>query len=94
MAQSPQFEALVYPEVFRRLLLRILIQDKWTEDDDGGWQSDWMEFALNLGGTGPLPHPEFKQEREEWIEGAVSSFCRKLQLQSSWNRIFDEEKHT
>ncbi len=28
MAQSPQFEALVYPEVFRRLLLRILIQDK------------------------------------------------------------------
>lgn len=94
MAQSPQFEALVYPEVFRRLLIRILVQDKWTDEDDSGWQSDWMRFAINLGGAGSLPHPDSKQEREEWIEEAVSSFCRKLQLQSSWNRIFDEDKRT
>ena len=49
MARSPHFIALVYPEVLRRILMRILVEDTWSEDDeDGGWQSDWIRFARNL----------------------------------------------
>jgi hypothetical protein len=94
MAASSQFEALVYPEVFRSLLIRILIQDEWTEENDIDWQANWMKFALNLRGMDPVPNPDSKEERELWIEETVSAFCRKRQLQSSWNLIFDEDKRS
>lgn len=93
MARSPQFVALVYPEVLRRLLERILIEDEWSEDDEeGGWHADWMKFSRNLGGLGPVPPPDLQQERENWIEEAVASFCRRLELRSMWDREFDREE--
>jgi hypothetical protein len=92
MARSPQFIALVYPEVFRRLLTRVLVDENWTEDDDeSGWQADWMKFARNLGGLGPVPPSDLHQDREDWIEEAVAAFCRRLELRSTWDRTFDEE---
>jgi len=94
MARSPQFIALVYPEVLRRLLTRVLIDEKWSEDDEeSGWQTDWMRFARNLGGLGPVPSPDFEQECENWIEDAVAGFCRRLELRTTWDRVFDEEGH-
>src|SRR5579884_46868 len=91
MARSPQFVALVYPEVFRQMSMRILVvDDTWSEDDEeGGWQADWIKFAKNLGGLGPVP--EARQDKEMWIEDAVSTFCRRLQLRSTWDREADEE---
>lgn len=94
MAQSPQFEALVYPEVFRRIMLQILIENEWSPDDDPGWESDWMKFAFSLLGGGNLPDSNDKSGRAVWIDEAVSAFCRKMQYQSSWNRIFDGDNST
>jgi len=95
MARSPQFIALVYPEVFRCLLTRVLFHEEWTEDDEeSGWQTDWIKFARNLGGLGTVPSPDDKQGRENWVEAAVAAFCRQLQLRSTWDRIFDEEGHS
>lgn len=94
MARSPQFISLVYPEVLRQILRRIVVDDKWSdEDEDTAWKADWMKFARNLGGLPPLPQPDFEQEREQWVEEAVSSFCRRLELRSTWDRTFDEEGH-
>ncbi len=93
MARSPHFIALVYPEVLRRVLTRALIgDDAWTEDDeDTGWQDDWVKFAKNLGGLASVPPPDPQTDRENWIEEAVSSFCRRLELRSTWDRTCDEE---
>ena len=92
LARSPQFIALVYPEVLRQILVRVLLDDQWTdEDEEIGWQADWMRFARGLGGLGQLPPPDLEQDRENWIEEAVSAFCRRLQLRSTWDRAYDEE---
>jgi hypothetical protein len=92
MARSPQFIALVYPEVLRQILKRVLIDEKWSEDDEEtGWQTDWMKFARKLGGLGQLPAADLEQDRENWIEEAVGAFCRRLELRMVWDRTFDEE---
>lgn len=92
MARSLHFIALVYPEVLRRLLTRALIEDGWTEgDEEDDWQTDWVKFAHNLGGLGPVPPPELRTDRESWIEEAVAAFCRRLELRTTWDREFDEE---
>jgi hypothetical protein len=92
MARSPQFIALVYPEVLRQILKRVLIDEKWSEDDEEtGWQTDWMKFARNLGVLGQLPAADLEQDRENWIEEAVGAFCRRLELRMVWDRTFDEE---
>lgn len=92
MARSPQFIALVYPEVMRRILSRAL--EDWTEEDDeGGWQADWVCFAKRLGGLGTVPSSEQRADRENWIEEAVSAFTRKQQSRDLWDRTIDAEGH-
>ena len=93
MARSPQFIALVYPEVMRRLLTRALVEeDPWTEDDEeGDWQADWVRFARSLGGLGPVPPPGQREPREEWIEEAVAAFARRHELRGVWDLSCEEE---
>jgi hypothetical protein len=92
MARSPEFISLVYPEVFRRILSYVLIELSWSEDDEeSGWQSDWIRFAKNLGGLATLPKPEQKQDREVWIEDAVSAFARRMQLRTMWDLECEKE---
>lgn len=92
MARSPQFIALVYPEVLRRILSRALVDEGWTEDDEeGGWPADWVHFAKNLGGLGLVPPLELQTERNDWIEEAVAAFCRRMEIRSIWDRTYDEE---
>ena len=94
MARSPQFIALVYPEVLRRLLSSTLIgEDAWTEDDDdSGWKTDWIRFARNLGGLGPPPPATDIEGREAWIEEAVAAFARRHQLRTMWDLNFEDEE--
>jgi hypothetical protein len=94
LVRSPYFISLVYPEVLRRLLTRALVQEKWTEDDDeGGWTSDWMKFARNLGvpWPPPAPAPDLQADCEAWIEEAVAAFARRNQLRNVWDLTHDEE---
>lgn len=92
MARSPHFLALVYPEVLRKLLSRILIDDQWMEDDENpGWEADWVKFARSLGVSTPLPNPDQKQDREAWVDEAVAAFARRHQLQTNLNLVFEEE---
>jgi len=92
LARSPHFIALVYPEVFRRILVKSLIDEDWSEDDeDAGWQSDWIHFARNLGGVAPVPFPGLTQDREAWIEEAVAAFARRMQLRAVWDREHESE---
>jgi hypothetical protein len=92
MARSPHFIALVYPEVLRSILGRILLEDEWSDDDDeGDWQSDWIRFARNLGGLASMPTEHQKTERENWIEDAVAAFARRMQLRTMWDLESERE---
>ena len=92
LARSPHFIALVYPEVLRRILTKILVDDSWSEEDeDSEWKSDWFRFARNLGGLPDLPPPSLKEEREAWIAEAVAAFARRMGLRDVWDREIDKE---
>lgn len=89
MARSPHFTALVYPEVLRRLLTVILIDHEWSEDDEGGWESDWVRFARNTGGLAAPPSKA--DDREAWVEEAVGAFARRHKLKTTWDLTFESE---
>lgn len=92
LAKSPYFIALVYPQVLRRILTKVLVKETWSEEDeDSGWQSDWVQFARNLGGLPPLPLPDQMPDRETWIEEAVAAFARRMQLRTMWDVEVDRE---
>ena len=92
MARSPDFIALVYPEVLRQLLSYTLLIDLWVEDDeDTGWETDWIRFARNVGGLPAPPPPADREGRQGWIDEAVSAFARRHQLKLTWDLNFEEE---
>jgi len=69
------FLSLVYPEVFRQILNRILIEDEHTDPDcDDDWPSLWLKLACTLPGMS-LPPRLSKAGRHAWIEQAVEVFC-------------------
>jgi hypothetical protein len=85
LARSPQFIALVYPEVLRRLLTIALIDHECSEEDEeGGWEPDWVRFARNLGIGSPPPAGD-PSGRQLWIDNAVSAFARQHQLKTMWS---------
>lgn len=94
MARTPHFIALVYPEVLRQLLSYVLITDQWIDDDEEtGWQSDWIRFAKLLGGLASPPPPADREGRQTWIDEAVSAFARRHQLKQTWDLNFEEEQN-
>lgn len=94
LARSQHFLALVYPDVLRRLLTRVLIDDQWVEDDEEpGWQADWVRFTRSLGISTPLPNPDQRQDREAWIDEAVAAFARRHELRTKLDLVIEQETH-
>ncbi len=77
LARSPVFVSLVYPAVFREILVRIMIVEEHLEIDDlERWESRWLNFARNLSGMGDVPPGDDLQAINGWIDDAVGSFAR------------------
>jgi hypothetical protein len=83
---GPEFLALVYPEVLRAVLARILEDpdlDPDGEDDD--WPTLWVRFVTGELGCGPPPGSSLEGEAREpdptgWIDEAVTRFCVRMQV--------------
>jgi hypothetical protein len=83
IAKSPAFASLVYPAVFREVLMRVLILDEHDDyDNREDWRSQWLRFAALLSGLGELPKPDETEDRLDWIDKAVSSFAKRIQVRS------------
>jgi hypothetical protein len=82
---------LVYPEVLRRILTHVLVDDEWTEEDEDGWQADWMRFARNLGVSWPPPPPDQIPDRLTWADEAISAFARRHQLKTMLDLAIEGE---
>ena len=80
-----RFLSLVYPEVLRQILKRILIEDEHTDPEcDDDWPSLWLQLASTLPGM-PMPPQTSKPEQNLWIEKAVESFCRNFDVLEKFN---------
>jgi hypothetical protein len=90
VASSDQrFFALVYPEVFRRILTKIVIEDEHTDPDcDDDWPSLWLKLARRLPGMGDPPAA--KAEQESWIDDATEAFAAKFDVLAKFNQALHE----
>ncbi len=81
-----KFLSLVYPEIYRQILTRILIEDEHTDPDcDDDWQSLWLKHACSLvGSAAPPPGP--KSEHVVWIDKAVDLFCTDFSMLEKFNQ--------
>ena len=87
-----RFLSLVYPEVVRQILTRILIQDEHTDPEcDDDWPSLWLRLVSALPGMTPPPQTE-KAERERWIEDAVEAFAVRHNMLAKFNKSLREGK--
>jgi hypothetical protein len=76
------FLTLVYPEVVRQVLYKIIVEEDHTDADADGedeWISGWLRFATQMLGRKHLPPPgqsePIKQEKLKWIDDVVNAFC-------------------
>jgi len=93
IGRAPAFVSLVYPAVFREILIRVLLVDK--HDDDANphdWRSQWLRFASLHPGLGELPEPDEADERGQWIEKAVAAFSKQLQVRAKFAEYWKEAK--
>ncbi len=75
------FFSLVYPEVVRQILHKIVVDENHTDPatDPDDWMSQWLRFARQLPEVSQLPpsgdtEPVI-QEKLRWIDDAVEAFC-------------------
>ncbi len=77
LVQSVEFQSLVLPEILRSILNRILLveQIRVPEESDD-WASRWLMFAESMPGVGSVPDVADPESDLDWIDAAISSFCR------------------
>ena len=88
-SSDSRFLSLVYPEVLRQILTRILIVDEHTDPDcDDDWPSLWLKLASSLPGMS-VPYQTSKAGRRTWIENAVEAFCANFNLLDKFHQAFE-----
>lgn len=93
VAGAPPFVSLVYPGVLRAILTRILCIEKeyLTIEDMEDWRSQWIRFVQGQPGIAemiPGTGDENDGDVQDWIEEAVSAFCKHNQIHSSFVRYW------
>ena len=87
-----RFLSLVYPEVFRQILNRIIIEDEHTDPEcDDDWPSLWLKLACFLPGMA-IPPQTSKPAQHAWIEKAVEVFCANFNMLEKFNQSLQDMK--
>jgi hypothetical protein len=87
-----RFLPLVYPEVFRQILVRVLLIDDHSDpycDDD--WPSLWLQLACGLPGVG-MPPDRGRIDQGAWIDTAVESFSGNYKMLEMFNQSVRETR--
>jgi len=76
IAKDPAFSSLVYPIVFKDILVRILLVEEYNDlENIEAWQTQWLLFATGLAGVVAPPQTGDVDELDEWITSAVTAFA-------------------
>lgn len=87
LVKNKAFISLVYPSILRSILFHILFIDEQVEFDDiADWRARWMMFSKGLPGVGELPSTE--DEKIEWINTVVDSFCHHQAIFNSFQSFW------
>lgn len=87
-----RFLALVYPEILRQILFRIVLTDEHTDPDcDDDWPSLWLKLACALTGLS-VPSSGDEEDQKEWIGKAVDAFCESNMIMERFNKSFQGAK--
>jgi hypothetical protein len=95
IAKTPQFVALVYPEVMRQILTKILVIDGMTDDDDEESTSaaKWKRFA-KLRNPEPIPAQEDGSDPGpvlDWIDQVVSKVAEEWHISQRFQQAVRED---
>lgn len=90
------FLALVYPEVVRRILHEIVIEQDLSDPgfDDSEWTSLWLRYVCSLPGVSEPPSgasEAARTRRTEWIDQAVQAFCRSKMARRRFESALQKE---
>jgi len=91
VALNPVFISLVYPAALREILNRVLRVERRFETDDEDWPSQWLRFATLLPGTPQPPSETDEDHFDDWIDEAVSAFCRRFGIMRRFEQYWTEE---
>lgn len=89
VARNPAFVSLVFPEVLRRILNRLIDDDVDFEDEDS-WSTKWVRFANSLG-VKSLPTSSDKDEAEWWVEEVVDAFCKQTSIKQRFEDLLGND---
>ncbi len=93
IAKLPVFSSLVYPQAFKQILIRILTVEKHHAVEDGeDWRAQWLRYATLLPGVSTPPEEGEEQEYDDWIDDAVSAFCKKHGMLEKFQTYWKEEQ--
>ena len=91
-SSDKRFLPLVYPEIFRQILGRILLVDEHSDPNcDDDWPSLWLKLACRLPGVG-LPPDRGRAYQWDWINTAVESFSANNKMLDMFNQSVRESK--
>lgn len=82
LANDDRFRALIFPELIRQVLLKIVLEDQHNDLEGDDWQSRWLRFAVAWHVDGELP-PETDANEQAypriamWVDEVISGFCEK-----------------
>ena len=89
-SSDDRFLSLVYPEILRQILTRIVITDGHTDPDcDDDWLSLWLKLACHLSGR-PVPAMGARDDQQRWIEAAIDAFGMNHRILERFERVFQE----
>jgi hypothetical protein len=75
------FFSLVYPEVVRQILYKVVVEEDYTDpqSDPDDWRSLWLMFSQDILDKNILPpsgeSEPIIQEKMKWIDDVVENFC-------------------
>jgi len=86
---DPDFAILVFPQVIRDVLTRLL--DAGVDDDEDSRENEWLLFGAGLAGRPFVGSEDDEEEdsrlRNDWVSDVVQSFGRGAELVSRYNRF-------
>ena len=93
LSRDEHFVALVYPNVLRTILTRIVPDDLPDPEEGDDWRSLWIRFAKTHPGISDPPDDEDGDNLSagDWIEEVVAAFCERNRIYDTFARRWDSE---
>jgi hypothetical protein len=100
LTEHPAFTALVYPTVFREILLHILLTRGFdeVEPDSESWEDLWLQFAATLPGMEEPPKCSPRDDDDalgralDWVSGRVEAFARKYKALDRFQQFLSSKE--